>query len=105
MSYIEQFCESAIAKGDGTSSNDHEYFESMKKSILNLANYSELLPLLNHKNEWVVCWVASHLLANGYYTEALKSLNKLATGNGMASFSAVITIQEYKRGCFKSPFG
>lgn len=101
MSYIEQFCESAIAKGDGTSSNDHEYFESMKKSIRNLANYSELLPLLNHKNEWV----ASHLLANGYHTEALKSLNKLATGNGMASFSAVITIQEYKRGCFKSPFG
>ncbi|ESP91536.1 hypothetical protein PL2TA16_00335 [Pseudoalteromonas luteoviolacea 2ta16] len=38
MSHIEQFCESAIAKGDGTSSNDHEYFESMKEPIQNLTN-------------------------------------------------------------------
>ena len=44
MSYIEQFCESAIAKGDGTSANDHEHFESMKDAVNNLSNSSELLP-------------------------------------------------------------
>lgn len=104
MSHIEQFCESATAKGDGTSPNDSEHFEKMQEAITHITERSNLLPLLNHKNEWVVCWVASHLLANGYSFEALKSLKKLATGSGIASFSAEITIQEYKRGCFKSPF-
>ncbi|MBU2881997.1 hypothetical protein KO525_05295 [Psychrosphaera sp. B3R10] len=105
MSHIEQFCESAIAKGDGTSLNDSEHFSKMQEAITHVTELPNLLPLLNHKNEWVVCWAASHLLANGYSSEALKSLNKLATGTGIASFSADITIQEYKRGCFKSPFG
>ncbi len=105
MSHIEQFCESAIAKGDGTSLNDSKHFDEMQEAITHIKELTNLLPLLNHKNDWVVCWAASHLLANGYSSEALKSLNKLATGSGIASFSADIIIQEYKRGCFKSPFG
>jgi hypothetical protein len=105
MSHIEQFCESAIAKGNGTSPNHSEHFEKMQEAITHIKKLHNLLPLLNHKNEWVICWAASHFLANGYSSEALKSLNKLATGSGIAGLSADITIQEYKRGCFKSPFG
>jgi hypothetical protein len=103
MSHIEQFCESAIAKGDGTSSNDHEYFESMKESIRNLADYSELLPLLKHKNDWVVCWSASHLLATEHKSKAIKALNALIHKGGVSGFSAEIVVQEYERGSFVSP--
>jgi len=105
MSHIEQFCESAIAKGDGTTPFDSVHFDKMQEAITHIKKLPDLLPLLNHKNEWVICWAASHLLANGYSSEALESLNKLVSGSGIASFSADITVQEYKRGCFKSPFG
>lgn len=104
MSYIEQFCESAIAKGDGTSANDHEHFESMKDAVNNLSNSSELLPLLKHENEWVVCWSASHLLVNGQKSKAIKSLKGLVQKGGISGFSAEVVIQEYEQNSFVSPF-
>jgi len=104
MSHIKQFCESAIAKGDGTSPNDAEHFEKMKESIAHITEPSCLLSLLNHKNEWVICWGASHLLANGDSSKALNALNNLAKNSNVAGFSAEIVIQEFERGCFKSPF-
>jgi len=104
MSYIEQFCESAIAKGDGTSAKDHEYFESMKSAVNHLSDSSELLPLLQHKNEWVVCWSASHLLVNGQSSKAIRALENLVQKGGISGFSAEVVIQEYKQGSFVSPF-
>lgn len=104
MSYIERFCESAIAKGDGTSSSDNEYFEGMKVSILHIYDFSKLLPLLKHKNDWVVCWTASHLLAKGKTSQPINALKGLVQKGGVAGFSAEMVIQEYEQGCFVSPF-
>ena len=104
MSYIEQFCESAIAKGDGTSSLDSEYFEAMKASIVHLSDLSKLLPLLNHKNDWIVCWTASHLLAKDKTSKAINALRGLVQKGGVSGFSAEMVIQEYEQGCFVSPF-
>jgi hypothetical protein len=104
MSHIEQFCESAICKGDGTSSRDHEHFEAMKSSIAHISDSAELLPLLNHENAWVVCWVASHLLANDKTSKVVNALNGLVQKGGVSGFSAEMVIQEFKLGCFVSPF-
>ena len=104
MSEIEKFCESAIAKGDGTSAKDQEHFETMKNAVNNLSNLSELLPLLQHNNEWIVCWSASHLLGNGHHSKAIKALNGLVQKGGVSGFSAEVVIQEYEQGSFISPF-
>ena len=104
MSHIEQFCESAIAKGDGTTSRDHEYFETMKSSIAHISDSSKLLPLLNHENAWVVCWVASHLLATDNTKKTINALKALVKKGGVSGFSAEMVVQEFNQGSFVSPF-
>lgn len=104
MSHIEQFCESAIAKGDDTSAHDNEHFEAMKCAINNLSDLSELVPLLTHNNEWVVCWSAGHLLVNGQTSKAVEALKILVQKGGISGFSAEVVIQEFERGTFVSPF-
>lgn len=104
MSHIEQFCESIIAKGDGTSSLDNDHFEAMKASIVHISDLSKLLPLLHHQNDWVVCWTASHLLAKYKTSNAINALRDLVQKGGVVGFSAETVIQEYEQGCFVSPF-
>ena len=104
MSRIEQFCAAAIAKGDGTSGQDNEHFEAMKDDINKLSNHSDLIPLLKHENDWVVCWSASHLLVNGQTSYAIKALKGLVQKGSISGFSAEIVIQEFEKGSFASPF-
>jgi hypothetical protein len=104
MSDIEKFCESAMCKGDGTSSRDHEYFEAMKSSIAHISDSSKLLPLLDHENAWVVCWAASHLLADDKTKKAINALNRLVQKGGVSGFSAKMVIQVFRQGSFVSPF-
>ncbi|WP_158971829.1 hypothetical protein [Paraglaciecola sp. L3A3] len=105
MSYIQKFCESAIAKGDGTSSDDAKYFETMKNAIAQVNDQAELLALLEHKNDWVVSWTASHLLAQKNYPQALSALKVIVKNGGIIGLSAEVVIQEFEGGQHKSPFG
>jgi len=105
MSHILNFCEAVIAKGDGTSPDDSKYFDIMKNSIILIDDQTELLVLLKHENDWVVNWVATHLLSQSKSHQALLALNTLVKNGGVVGFSAEIVIQQFECGELKSPFG
>ncbi|TQV76730.1 hypothetical protein FLL45_01880 [Aliikangiella marina] len=107
--FEDTFCNIAIEKGDGSSSNDAELFEEMKAYFIRLYNHprgkSRIEGLLNHNNEWVQFWVASHLLSEGDNKRAATVLKKLSNDGGNLGFGSETTLNEYKKGTLGSPFG
>jgi hypothetical protein len=105
MSHIQTFCDAAISKGGGTTSDDSKYFEIMKNSINLVDDQTELLALLEHKNDWVVSWVAAHLLCKSNSRQALLALKNIVKSGGIVGFCSEMVIQEFECGELKSPFG
>lgn len=106
--YKDSFCNAAIAKGDGTLSNDGELFSTMKATFTRLYNHpsgsKHICMLLRHDNDWVKSWVASQILSEGKSKDAEQVLIKLKAKNGVLGFNAEMVLEQYKNGELKCPF-
>ena len=107
---LKNFERSCIIHGDATESGDYKtankHHQIIIKSILQLYNNGDLMKienLLNHKNVSVKLWSAGMLLP---FRSSLceKILKEISKANGMVSFSAEITLQEWKKGTLKLPY-
>lgn len=107
--FEDVFCNAAIAKGDGLTSNDHDLFETMKNAYIRLRTQpsgpQRIERLLCHENDWVKSWVASQLLSEDGHHRAKETLQKLATTRGLVGFGAKMVLNEYEKGRLGSPFG
>ena len=78
--------------------------ESIKEICASEPSGNSFLKLLDHENESVRLWSATHSL---FINEdaALPAIKEVAEGDGILSFSASMVVEQWKKGDLKSPFG
>jgi hypothetical protein len=108
---VQQFREAAIAKASwGGAKRDHRLHRLMSKAFSQLRDKGDegclaFRRLLKDESPEVVCWVAAQLICESNLPAARTALRKLAAGDGSLAFDAEVTLEEYKKGRLRSPFG
>lgn len=108
---IEQYVEAAAAHGshtkDGNAGACNRAYDRVilaVKALSKLPDRGEagLLDLVDHPDESVQAWAATHLLPLREEL-ACKTLERVAANNGLVAFSAGITLKEWRAGRLKVP--
>jgi hypothetical protein len=106
---ITQYRQAALLHGQATAAGNYQvgnqqydqllaiYLDLKRKGATAVASLSALL---HDKDNTVACWAATHLLP---YQEALAvaTLTRIADTSGIVSFTATMTLQEWRKGCLK----
>lgn len=108
---ITDYEESAKQHAEATLSGDSKIannsYDKMIKSIKKIHELDSegvlFLKLLNHENESVKLWSATHALFINE-TAAMMALQEIARGTGISSFSASMVAEEWSKGALESPF-
>jgi hypothetical protein len=110
---IDQFRSAAIAKERGVATGDtardaHLYAEmgaavsSLRK--LGPGGVAALRALLDDPDPEVAAWMAAEFAVEGD-PAAVTTLERLAMGTGLSALAAQVTLEQYRQGVLRSPFG
>jgi hypothetical protein len=108
---VALFRSAALEKADfaGPARRDHALHRQMRDAFrelqtLGAPGQAAFRKLLDDASPHVRIWVAAELLSRGDQ-EAQRVLEKLADEPGLLGFNATTTLNEFKAGRLRSPFG
>lgn len=102
MDFVESAINNGIAQEEGNANKANKYYRRIEKRLKWLSEEGELcnglfLDLVNHQNDYVRYHAACALLHEKEEV-ALETLEKISEKRGILSFSAKMTISEFKKG-------
>jgi Domain of unknown function (DUF2019) len=95
----------ASARGDPDAANrHHDAVAAIYRELRRRGPEAQrgLLPLLDDRDGWVLCWAASHALEFAP-TDGEQVLLELANQEGLEGFTATTTLSEWRRGTLRFP--
>lgn len=106
---VNNFIQKTKLEGQYTQTGDYKEINKIYKEIIATIKkiysidpeFDSLKYLFNHENDSVKKWAASVLLFSNEKEKASKVLKDMSKGKGLASFTAEMTLSEWKKGNLK----